>query len=88
MENTISYSADGNAQSFSGHEAVEVYRIATLISGLKLEKVGMKVSRHVNCLKIAKQMTGMRTNDRDAHIARLTVMLADMKYYATITYLD
>lgn len=75
----IAYRANGEAQSFVGRDAVEVFRLATLISGLKLESKGMRVSRHVNCLKVAKQTTGLRTNDRQKHIDRLQVMLAEQK---------
>lgn len=74
----IEVSASGSI-SCVGPEAVEVFRLASLISALKLEKVGLKLSRGMSALKVAKATTGMRTNDRDQHIARLRVMLDEQK---------
>jgi hypothetical protein len=71
----------GNASSFDGRDAVEVMRLACLVSGLKLEMKcpGMKVSRHISALKAAKQITGLKTNDRAKHLARAELMLEAAK---------
>jgi len=61
----------GQLRSVEGPQAIEAYRIKVLISGLKLEMSGMRVSRGVNCLKLAKQLTGLKTNDRERQIYRL-----------------
>jgi len=65
---------NGQLRSVEGPQAIEAYRIKVLISGLKLEKTGMRVSRGVNCLKLAKAMTGLKTNDRDVQIERLKLI--------------
>ncbi len=79
MTDTITI-RDGHATSFDGRGAVEVYRLATLISALKLEIAcpGMKAVRG-GALKVAKQITGLRTNDRAKHIAAVEKMLAEAK---------
>lgn len=72
-------------RSFIGPDAVEVYRLRTLIAGLKLEMKGIRItsrghrkkkprSSRVSCLKIAKSLTGLKTNDRAKHIERLSIM--------------
>lgn len=68
---SITYRKNGEARSFNGPEATSYYRLCVLIQGLKLESVGIRVSRGASCLSIAKQETGLRTNDR----ARLTIAL-------------
>lgn len=65
--------------SFSGRDAVEVFRLASMISALKLEAKGIRMSRGVSVLKIAKQTTGLRTNDRMKQAERLQVMLDNAK---------
>jgi hypothetical protein len=71
---SITYSKHGHATSFVGEEATSYFRLNVLIQGLKLEKVGIRVTRGVSCLKIAKQTTGLRTNDRDEQIRTLRAM--------------
>jgi len=61
-------------RSFIGPDAVEVYRLRTLIAGLKLEMKGIRITSRVSCLKIAKSLTGLKTNDRAKHIERLSIM--------------
>jgi hypothetical protein len=68
---SITYRKNGEARSFEGPEATQFYRLNVLIQGLKLESLGIRVSRGASCLSIAKQETGLRTNDR----AKLTLAL-------------
>lgn len=71
MSGTITYGPDGNARSFDGLDAVDVFRIATLISSLKLEMKGMRMSRGMSALAVAKRFTGLKTNKREVQIAAL-----------------
>lgn len=79
---------NGEARSFTGRDAVEVYRLATLISGLRLELKcpGLKLSRHGSALQFAKQITGLKTNNRAKHIARAELMLEAAK--RAVVYVD
>lgn len=66
----------GGSVSFVGYEAVDVFRLATLISALGFElKTGMKMSRHMSALAAAKRITGLKTNDRAKHIERAKILL-------------
>jgi hypothetical protein len=62
---------------YDGPETVQVMRLQTLISGIKLEIriPGMRVSRGVNCHKIAKQDYGCK-GDRKACLEQLLEILA------------
>jgi hypothetical protein len=67
---------EGGGISFVGCEAVNVFKLATLISALEFEhKTGMKMSRHISALAAAKRITGLKTNDRTKHIARVKILL-------------
>jgi len=70
---------DNGGASFHGPDAVNVYRLAALISGLKLEMKGLRMSRHISALAVAKRETGLKTNKRELHIARLEIMLENAK---------
>ena len=70
---------NGEVRSMVGRDAMEVFRLATLLSGLRLEDKGIRLSRNVNCRKIAKQMTGLRTNDRAVLAERVALMLEQAK---------
>jgi hypothetical protein len=71
--------------SFVGRSAVEVFRLATIISALKFEiKTGMKMSR-VSALKAAKQITGTNGN-KQAQLPLLEKMLEEAK--AAVEYSD
>jgi len=74
---TITHYGNGGA-SLVGPKAIDVMRLATLLSGLKFELrcPGMKMSRVGSALKFAKPLTGLKTNDRAKHIERIEMMLA------------
>lgn len=65
--------------SFNGKDAIEVFRIAALISALRLEQKGITVRRGFSALKMAKQFTGLRTNLREKQIERLKFILEQAK---------
>lgn len=44
-------------------QSIERFRLIALKSALKLEALGFKVHRNVNARKMAKQLTGLKTND-------------------------
>jgi hypothetical protein len=74
--------------SMQGPKAVNVYRLAMLIQGLKFELKcpGLKFTRLGSALKFAKVETGLRTNDRAKHVARLELMLEQAK--SEVIYVD
>jgi len=79
---------EGGSISCDGPKAVNVFRLATLVSGLKLEMKcpGLKLSRHGSALKFAKPITGLKTNDRAKHVARAELMLEQAK--TEVVYVD
>lgn len=85
---TIRIGESGEASSFTGRKAVEVFRLATLASALRLEIrcPGMKMSRHLSALAAAKQHTGLKTNDRQKQLERVLVMLDQAK--TEVLYVD
>lgn len=54
----------GQLRSLRGPKAIEALRLRTILVGLKSEAQGMRLTRHVSCTKLAKELTGLRTNDR------------------------
>lgn len=69
MDNKITYTEDGHAQSFVGPEAVNVFAMAVLASGLRLyAKTGMKPNRMYtpkNMMAAAEQHLGKKFKARD-----------------------
>ena len=61
--------------------AVDLLQIMHVIAGLRLEANGIKIRRGVSCLKIAKAMTGNKSNDRELQISLLQVIQADKEQY-------
>jgi hypothetical protein len=59
-------------------KGIDLYRLIALKSALKLESHGMRVSRHVNARKIAKQETGLKTNDYAKLIAAVEAKIAEL----------
>jgi hypothetical protein len=82
---TVTLSNNGGA-SFHGPDAVNIFRLAHLISGLKLEMKGLRMSRHISALAVAKQETGLKTNKRELHVARLEIILENAK--RGVVYVD
>jgi hypothetical protein len=74
--------------SCDGLPAVQVFRLVTLASGLKLEMKcpGLKLSRHGSALKFAKPITGLKTNDRAKHLERVELMLEEARKH--VVYLN
>ena len=75
----ITYDTKGNAISFSGTEAVDVFRCATLMSALGLLKVGITPTRGLTmtkALKMATEYTGQAYKRTEADRAR-----ADLKVW-------
>lgn len=62
-QNTITNS-NGQLQSAVGPEATEAFRLRTIMVGLKFEATtGMQMTRGRSMKAIAKDVTGLRTND-------------------------
>lgn len=72
--NKITYRPDGQAQSFTGPQAVEVFRAATLASAIGLWKIGVSpgpgVMNAAECLKEATKYTGKKYGRKDFDQAR------------------
>jgi len=64
---TIEFSQHGTV--FTG-DGVSIFQMEALRGALRLEKIGLK-RRGRSALSIAKSITGLRTNDHEAHRARL-----------------
>jgi len=77
---------DNGGASFSGPKAVNIFRLAHLISALKLEGKGIRMTRGFSALAVAKRETGLKTNKRELHIARLEIMLENAK--REVLYVD
>lgn len=65
----ITYDQDGNARSFVGKEAVDVFAMAALASGLRLyAKTGMKPNRMWtprNMMQAAERYMGLKFKAKD-----------------------
>lgn len=72
--------------TFAGPKAVNVLRLATIISGLRFEArcPGMQLTRGRSCTAIAKDITGLRTRDRAKLIDAMQKLLEQAK--AEVTY--
>lgn len=51
--------------------------LITLIQGVKTEKMGVRLTRHFNCTKMAKAYLGTKTRNRDVLIESLQKILED-----------
>lgn len=72
--------------AYVGPGAVELFRLAALIAALRCEhNTGMQLTRGRSALAIAKLTTGLRTNDRTTHIARLEKMLDEQRAQVPVT---
>lgn len=71
-----------------GKDAVQVFRLAALASGLRLEIrcPGLKMSRHISALAAAKKITGLKTNKRQVQLERVELMLEQAK--TQVVYVD
>jgi hypothetical protein len=80
----IRYNEKGDAVSFDGPDAVEVYRVAVLIQAIGLLSKGIKPTRFLTMKKallMAKEYTGQDYKRTEAERARadLKVWLETMK---------
>jgi hypothetical protein len=67
-----------------GSEAIEVYRIATIISGMRLEMLGMKLSRKApSCFTIARKQYGLKGN-KASLFAQMQQVLNDQRAKVSI----
>jgi len=48
-------------------EQMQGARLLTMRSGLKLEMVGLKMSRGINCFKMIKEETGLKGNKQKVY---------------------
>jgi hypothetical protein len=76
MQNVIT-NRNGQLVSCSGPEAVRAFQFRVLIGALKLETKGIRVTRGYSALKAAKAITGLKSRDRAAHIAKLEELMAE-----------
>jgi hypothetical protein len=63
----------------TGEAATRRFQYLAIISALKLEALGICIRRGLSVLKVAKSHTGLRSNDRAVHIARLTQMARELE---------
>lgn len=65
----------GQLESCVGKDAVEAFRLRTIIVGVRAESKGMRLTRGISCTKLAKELTGLKTNNREILMERLQAML-------------
>jgi hypothetical protein len=67
-----------------GSEAVEVYRLATIISGMRLEMLGMRLTRKApSCFTIARKQYGLKGN-KASLFAQMQQFLIDQRAKVSI----
>ena len=60
---TISVTKDGTPYAFDGPQAVDFFRMHTLLQGMKFElKTGMKLTRGPSCFTRVKKEYGLKGN--------------------------
>lgn len=62
-------------KSLVGPEAQEAMRLRTILVGLKAESQGIQLTKGVSALRLAKEVTGLRTNNRETQAARVQLLL-------------
>lgn len=67
--------ANGQIRTLTGPKAMEAMRYRTILIGLKSEASGMRLTRGVSCTKLAKELTGLKTNNREKLAARIQEMM-------------
>lgn len=77
------YTKDGVATSFVGPESVNLFRLMTMIRGLRVELRGMRLTRGVSCYAMAKKEFGLKGN-KEKVLAQLEAVLENMKAHAKI----
>ena len=84
---TMSIETYGNGGAVITGKGIEVFRLATLLSGLKLELrcPGMKMTRGPKCTTRARQLYGLKGN-AEKLIAQVEALLAKAK--AETTYIE
>lgn len=66
---------NGSLSSCVGTVAVDAFRLRVIIQALEFkEKTGFEICR-IPSLQAAKRTTGLKTNDRQKHIAKLREMM-------------
>jgi len=65
----------GQLKMLEGPKAMEAMRYRTILIGLKSEASGMRLTRGVSCTKLAKELTGLKTNNREKLAARIQEMM-------------
>lgn len=76
----------GDAEACSGPDAVEVYRLALLLQGLKVEATGMRMSAKVpKATTICRRQYGLKGN-REKMIQQVEKLLEAAK--AKVTYVQ
>lgn len=59
-------------------DQIQAYQLLTLLSGLKLESKGMKISRGISCRKIVKERFGIKFRDINKVISAYEDILVSM----------
>ena len=82
MSGTITTGASGSIM-MDGPDAVEVYRLATLISALKLQKAGIRMSSRIpQATTICRKQYGLK-GSIDKLIPQVEKLLAEQKEKVT-----
>jgi len=80
---------NGQLRSCNGPDAVNAFRLRTIITGLKFkQRTGMEITRAFKIVKVAQQTTGLKTRDIDTLIAALETMFNAQLDTVEVSHLD
>lgn len=69
-------------------KGLDLYFLLSLQSALNLELKGIRIRRNFSALKRAKEVTGLKTNDRQKHIDALRDMVNELSAKVTRVFND
>lgn len=73
------------AVGFIGSDGVNLFRMMTILRGLKMEAKGLKMTRGMSCLAIAKREFGLKGN-REKVLAQFEVLVEQAR--ASVAVID
>ena len=75
MTSTI-HNVNGHVRTITGPHAIEAYRLKVIKVSLRLwADTGIQPTRNVRILKVAQQVTGLKTRNIDALVAALDALM-------------
>jgi hypothetical protein len=70
------HNVNGHVRTITGPHAIEAYRLKVIKVSLRLwANTGIQPTRNVRILKVAQQVTGLKTRNVDALVAALDALM-------------